>query len=94
MTLNNSATAKQLAELAMEAEVADPIDWGELAIKEQDAYEMMASNVLAQMESLPENQRPLVAMATITKLLVENFVLNLKLKKSFETIAKLSKITR
>lgn len=76
----NHATVKQLAELAMQADMVDPIDWGELAIKEQDAFEMMASNVISQMEGLADDERPVVAMATITKLLVENFVLNLKLK--------------
>ena len=76
----NHATVKQLADLAMQADMVDPIDWGELAIKEQDAFEMMASNVISQMEGLADDERPVVAMATITKLLVENFVLNLKLK--------------
>ena len=78
----------------MEAEVADPIEWGELSIKEVDAYEMMAASVIAQIDGLPEEQRPIVAMATITKLLVENFVLNIKLKNSLETISKLSKINK
>lgn len=88
---NQNETVKQLASLAMEAEVSDPIEWGELSIKEQDAYEMMAASVISQIEGLPEDQRPIVAMATITKLLVENFVLNIKLKTSLETITNLSK---
>lgn len=94
MTLVNNVTIKQLATLAMEAEVADPIEWGELSIKEEDAYEMMAANVITQIDSIPEDQRPIVAMATITKLLVENFVMNIKLKNSLETISKLSKINK
>jgi len=73
-------TVKQLAQLAMESDLSDPIDWGMLNIKEQDAFLMMASNVLQQIESIPEDQRAVVAMATMTKLLVENFVLNLRLK--------------
>jgi len=73
-------TVKQLAQLAMESDKVDPIDWGMLNIKEQDAFLMMASNVLQQIESIPEEQRAVVAMATMTKLLVENFVLNLRLK--------------
>ena len=93
-TMNDNATVKQLARLAMEAEVTDPIEWGELSIKEEDAYEMMAASVINQIEGLPEDQRPIVAMATITKLLVENFVLNIKLKNSLETITKLSKINK
>lgn len=73
-------TVRQLAQLAMESDAVDPIDWGMLNIKEQDAFLMMASNVLQQIESVPEDQRAVVAMATMTKLLVENFVLNLRLK--------------
>jgi hypothetical protein len=86
----NNTTVQQLAQLAQQAEVTDPIDWSELSIREQDAYEMMANSVLDQIHSLPEDQRPIVAMATITKLLVENFVLNIRLKNYFETIKQLS----
>jgi hypothetical protein len=75
-----SSTVKQLAELAMEAEISDPIDWGLLNVSEREAFEMMASQVLEQMFNVPENERAVVAMATMTKLLVENFVLNLQLK--------------
>lgn len=86
----NNPTVKQLAQLAQQAEVTNPIEWDHLNIREQDAYEMMANSVLDQILALPEDQRPIVAMATITKLLVENFVLNLRLNNSFETIKKLS----
>lgn len=75
-----NSTVRQLAELAMEAELTDPIDWGLLNISEQEAFEMMASQVLEQLMNVPENERAVVAMATMTKLLVENFVLNLQLK--------------
>jgi hypothetical protein len=73
-------TVKQLADLARESDVQDPIDWGQLKITEDHAYEMMASNVLEQFTGVPEDQRLTVAMATVTKLLVENFVLNVKLR--------------
>jgi hypothetical protein len=73
-------TVKQIAELAKEAEITDSIDWGALKITEKHAYEIMASNVLEQFENLSEDQQMTVAMATITKLLVENFVLNVKLQ--------------
>jgi hypothetical protein len=73
-------TVKQLVELAQESDNYDPIDWGQLKITEDHAYEMMASNVLEQFTGVPEDQRLTVAMATVTKLLVENFVLNVKLR--------------
>jgi hypothetical protein len=64
---------KVLVDLAMDAEIADPIDWSELNITEEQAYIMMASHVL-EME-----RNELTDAAIIVKLLVENFVLNLKL---------------
>jgi len=74
----------QLAELAQEVEIKDPIDWGMLNIKESEAFEMMANSVLDQFYSVPEEHRHTVAMATMTKLLVENFVLNLKLHEQVQ----------
>ena len=64
---------KLLVELAKEGAIMDPIDWGELNITEDQAYVMMATHVL-EME-----RNHLTDAAIIVKLLVENFVLNLKL---------------
>ncbi len=51
----------------------DPIDWTDLNITEKQAYAMMASHVMEMKNDL------LTDKAIIVKLLVENFVLNLKL---------------
>jgi len=64
---------RNLVTLAMESEIADPIDWSDLNITEEQAYIMMATHVL-DME-----RNHLTDGAIIVKLLVENFVLNLKL---------------
>ena len=64
---------RNLVILAKEGEAMDPIDWGELNITEDQAYVMMATHVL-EME-----RNHLTDGAIIVKLLVENFVLNLKL---------------
>lgn len=64
---------RNLVILAKEGETMDPIDWGDLAITEEQAYIMMAAHVL-EME-----RNHLTDGAIIVKLLVENFVLNLKL---------------
>jgi hypothetical protein len=72
-------TVDQLAEIAMESEITDPIDWGMLVVSEKHAYKMMASYVLEMAETQKNNKHfDTILMATITKLLVENFVLNLK----------------
>jgi hypothetical protein len=66
---------RNLVILAKEGEMVDPIDWGDLTITEEQAYVMMAAHVL-EME-----RNHLTDGAIIVKLLVENFVLNLKLKR-------------
>jgi hypothetical protein len=77
----NSAkiTTPMLVDLAMQAEITDPIDWAQLSMEERQAYTLMATSVIEQINGIPEEQRLMVAMATMTKLLVENFVLNVKL---------------
>jgi hypothetical protein len=64
---------RNLVILAKEGAEMDPIDWGDLNITEDQAYIMMATHVL-EME-----RNSLTDGAIIVKLLVENFVLNLKL---------------
>ena len=64
---------RNLVMLAKEGETMDPIDWGGLSVTEDQAYIMMATHVL-EME-----RNHLTDGAIIVKLLVENFVLNLKL---------------
>jgi hypothetical protein len=72
-------TIHQIAALAKEAKMIEPIDWSQLTLTEDEAYLMMASNVIEQLETVPEEQRGIVSMSTMAKLLVENFVLNIKL---------------
>jgi hypothetical protein len=69
-------TISQLAQLAQEAEITDPIDWDYLNIDETTAYKMMAAHVI----ELPDDCLTLKAIAV--KLLVENFVTNLKLEQA------------
>ena len=76
---SSKITASMLVDLAMQAEITDPIDWGLLSMEERQAYTLMATSVIEQINGVPEEQRIMVAMATMTKLLVENFVLNVKL---------------
>ena len=62
-----------LVQLAKEADTVDPIDWGQLNISEDEAFNLMAMHV-AEMEN-----NYLTLKACCVKLMVENFVLNLKL---------------
>jgi hypothetical protein len=64
---------RNLVILAKEGAEFDPIEWGDLNISEDQAYVMMAAHVL----EMPLGD--LTSRAIIVKLLVENFVLNLRL---------------
>ena len=66
--------AQQLVKLAKEnmiPEIRESVDQAQL----QNALDQMADNVIEQIVNLNDNERLIVAMATITKLLVENFIL-------------------
>ena len=69
----SSPKLQLLVELAMDNEITDPIDWNELNISEKEAYTMMATHVLEM------DDNPVINKSIIVKLMVENFVLNLKL---------------
>jgi hypothetical protein len=69
----------KIIDLAKEVEIKDTIDWATVPITEAEAYEMFAGNVLTQMMEVPESHREMVMLSTLTKLLVENFVLSVKL---------------
>ena len=63
----------------MQIEAEDPIDFGMLQISERDAYTLMANGVLDLYLSNSAHDRDMLLLATVLKLTVENFVLNLKL---------------
>jgi hypothetical protein len=73
MFVPDSEEIRNLVLLAKEGAEMDPINWGDLNITEDQAYVMMATHVL-QME-----RNSLTDGAIIVKLLVENFVLNMRL---------------
>lgn len=72
-------TVDQLIEIAREVETEDPIDWGMLSIDEEQAYRLIALNLVEMFENIGMQDRDITLMSMIVKLTVENFVLNLKL---------------
>lgn len=72
-------TVEQLVEIAEEIELGDPIDWGMLNVDEHQAYLFLATGVLENYKASDPSDRDLVLMASVVKLTVENFVLNLRL---------------
>jgi hypothetical protein len=69
----------QVVELAKEVETEDPIDWAMVNIDEDAAYRLIALNVINHLNVNDENSK-ITMLAVITKLTVENFILNLKLR--------------
>ncbi len=73
-----------LVQLVEEIASEDPIDWALLSVDEKTATYLIANNLLDQYNTvwskMPEYDRNLVMLATITKLVVENFTLNLRIQ--------------
>lgn len=63
-----------IAQLAMEVNGSE-IDWGMLAVDEASAYKLIANSTVDNKDL----DDPIIARSVVTALLVENFVLNLKL---------------
>lgn len=68
---------KTIVELAKEIETEDPIDWSNLNLDKNLAYNIIASQVIELMKQSDD----MIKTTTIVKLIVENFVLNLKLQR-------------
>lgn len=70
----------QLIELAKEFENADPIDWDNLPVDKDTVYKLLASSVIEIADN--SEDREIVLLATAIKLVVENFVLSLRLESA------------
>lgn len=73
------ANLKQLIEIAKESNISDPIDWEKINLNEDTVYEMIGLSVIEMMAKIEKDKnRDVLLAASILKLTVENFVLNLK----------------
>lgn len=73
-------TLDQLVELAKQVEISDPINWESLNIQQDNAYRLVAANILeyySKIETIEEQNQ--ILLACIVKLTVENFLLNIKI---------------
>jgi hypothetical protein len=85
MNKSNMSLVDQLVELAKEIESEDPIDFGMLQVDEEGAYKLMATNVLEMYLNNDKETRDMILLATVVKLTVENFCLQLeKVKRKNE----------
>lgn len=76
---------KDVIDLVNEIDKEDPIDWGMLNIDETQAVELIANGLVDQYNTewlaMSDDERALTMLACITKLIVENFALNIKLRQ-------------
>lgn len=68
---------KTIVELAKEIESEDPMDWSNLNVDKDLAYNIIASQVIELMKQSDD----MIKTTMIVKLIVENFVLHLKLQR-------------
>lgn len=70
--------------LSKEIETTDPIDWSGLNLDSDNVYRLMATNVLEHLlPKYSEQYYQELVISTIIKLLVENFVLNVRLRSGY-----------
>jgi hypothetical protein len=77
-------SAQQLLDLLLEIELEDPIDYADLPFDEDDLRRLACNNVTELLQSpayrgLAAEDKELMTAATITKLVLENLVLNARL---------------
>ncbi|WP_297973626.1 hypothetical protein [uncultured Amaricoccus sp.] len=75
---------RMLAALAREVEGADPIAWGGTGLDRDTVYDLIASQIAEtfagyEAGGVARDRQLLVALATVVKLTVENFVLHQRL---------------
>ena len=86
--LTKAEAVGKIIELARDIDIKDSLDYTFLNITENEAYEMVANNVLTQMYDTPEMYRETIMMASMTKILVENLVLKARIQNFEKTTTK------
>lgn len=86
-TGNRGLDHHTLAALAREVEDADPIAWGGLALDRETVYDLIASQIAEMFQGydksgVPHDRQMLIALATVVKLTVENFVLHQRVMRA------------
>jgi hypothetical protein len=72
-------TQEEIIQLAKEVELSDEIDWEGLPLEKDRIYQLVGSQAYELYQHYTQSDDgEAILLATVTKLLVENFVLNLK----------------
>ena len=79
-------TLDDLVDIAFSADEADPIDWSIFKDGKESTVRMIGASILEQFDKEEyTDDDTLVVMATITNLVVENFILHSRLMKLLNT---------
>jgi hypothetical protein len=72
-------TQAEIIELAKEVEISDEIDWDDLPLDKDRIYQIIGSQSYELYEEYAKSENgEAILIATVIKLLIENFVLNLR----------------
>jgi len=75
-----------IVDLAFAVEEGDPIDWGIFQNGKEQSIKMIAASIIEQFDKKEYSEDDkLIIMSTITKLVVENFILHARLRKQDQT---------
>lgn len=78
-------TVHEIVELVKAIESEDPIDWAMLAIDESAATELIVNSIVDSYNShwgrFDQKDRDRILLASLAKLTIENFCLNLRLRQ-------------
>jgi hypothetical protein len=75
-------TLEDIINLAKDVELGDSIDWSQTHVDRDKVYQIMGSEIYEMFQGLGQYEdREAVLMATITKLVVENFLLEIRLQQ-------------
>ena len=73
-------TQEEIIELAKDVESEDAIDWANLPVERDRIYQLIGSQAYEIYVTQSQDQdREAILLATVIKLVVENFVLNLQI---------------
>lgn len=73
-------TVDEIIELAKDVESEDSIDWSDLPVDRDKIYQMIGSQTYEiYSQKTKDEDSEAILLATVVKLVVENFVLNLQI---------------
>lgn len=71
-------TLEEILEIAKDIESEDPVDWANLPLDKDKIYQVIGSQAYDLYKTQGEGHEAIL-LATVIKLVIENFILNLQL---------------